>query len=177
MRILKSMLPLAVLAFMAAAPAGASDPAPPKKEQSPREKFALPTHVQMSPMMVPINHRIISTSAITIFLEPVKREDVGRICNNVPRIRDAVLQLLSRDPIPTRANKLQLDGLAERMMPAINAVLDEEKIKGVHLEPGMVNLAGRAGGISRLPFATINGCSGIKEIEEKLAAEKAKEKH
>jgi len=176
---LQIVFPMALaLAVASTAPLEAADPAEPvKKEQSLREKFALPTHVQMSPMMVPIRHRYMNTSAITLFLEPVNREDVGRICNNVPRIRDAVLRLLSRDPIPTYANKLQLDGIAERMMPAINVVLDEEKIKGVHLEPGMVNLAGRAGGISRLPFATINGCSGIKEIEEKLAAEKAKAKH
>ncbi|MBT6094789.1 MAG: hypothetical protein HOH04_07895 [Rhodospirillaceae bacterium] len=148
-----------------------------KKEQSLREKFALPSHVQMSPMMVPINHPHTSTSVITVFLEPVHREAVGNICRNVPRIRDAILRLLSRNPIQTQSNKMQLDGLADQFVPIINKVLEKEKIKGVHVEPGMVNL-GRGGGISRLPFATVNGCRGIKEIEEKLkaAAEKAKEK-
>ncbi len=148
---------------------------PKKKEQSLREKFALPSHIQLSPMMVPINHPHTSTSVITVFLEPVRREHVGKICGNVPRIRDAILRMLSRNPIPTRSNKMQLDGLAERFIPRINKVLKTEKIRDVHIEPGMVNL-GRGGGIARLPFATVNGCRGIKQIEEKLkaAAEKAK---
>lgn len=149
-----------------------------KKEQSLREKFALPSHIQMSPMMVPITHRYQSTSAITIFLEPEKREDVGKICNQVPRIRDAVLRMLSRNPIPTRRNKLVLDGLAEKFVPNINKVLRFGKVRDAHVEAGMVNLAGKSGGISRLPFATINGCRGIKEMEQKIkeAQEKAKEK-
>lgn len=164
-----------VLAAVICAPA---DSAAEKKEQSLREKFALPSHIQMSPMMVPIRHRHLSTTAITIFLEPDKRENVGRICNQVPRIRDAVLRILSRDPIPTLRNKLVLDGIAEKFVPSINKVLRVGRIRDVHIEAGMVNLAGKSGGISRLPFATINGCRGIKEMEKKIkeAQEKAKEK-
>jgi hypothetical protein len=164
-------------AFLFALPAGASGSKSkkteekPKKEMSLREKFALPSHVQLSAMMVPIRHPYQRSSAITIFLEPVKRENVGKICNNVPRIRDAILQLLSYDPIVTANNKMVLDDeLFVRLTIAINGVLDDEKIKGVHVEPGIVNLAGQQGGISRLPFATVNGCSGIKQLEEKLKA-------
>lgn len=148
----------------------------PKKEMTLREKYALPTHVQLTPMMVPIRHSYQTISAITLFLEPVRREDVGAVCRNVPRIRDAVLLILSRNPIPTARNKLVLDGVGESLIGGINEALDTEKIKGIHVEAGMVNLAGSGGGISRLPFATINGCRGIKEIEEKLKAAKEKAK-
>lgn len=148
----------------------------PKKEMSLREKYALPSHIQLSPMMVPISHPYQRNSAITVFLEPAEREHVGRICKNVPRIRDAILRVLSREPIATENRKLLLGGVAEKLLPWINDSLDAEKIKGIHLEPGLVNLAGRGGGISRLPFATVNGCTGIKQIEEKLkAAEQAKQ--
>jgi flagellar basal body-associated protein FliL len=173
---------VAACAFLFVSPADASGSKSkkadekPKKEVSLREKFALPSHVQLSAMMVPIRHSYQRSSAITIFLEPVKRESVGKICNNVPRIRDAILQLLSRAPIETENNRMVLDDeLFMRFTMAINDVLDEEKIKGVHVEPGIVNLAGQQGGISRLPFATVNGCSGIKQLEEKLKeAEKPK---
>ena len=166
------------LALPMALPAAASkDSETPKKEMSLREKYALPSHIQLSPMMVPIKHPYLRTSAITVFLEPVEREHVGKICNNVPRIRDAILRVLSRTPVPTHRGKLVLDGIDVTFLSYINQVLDEEKIKGVLIEPGLVNLAGRQGGIARLPFATVNGCSGIKEIEKKLreAREKAKE--
>lgn len=173
---------VAACAFLFALPAGAAGSKSkktednPKKEMSLREKFALPSHVQLSAMMVPIRHSYQRSSAITVFLEPVKRENVGKICNNVPRIRDAILQMLSREPIETENNRMVLtDELFARFTQTINEVLDEENIKGVHIEPGIVNLAGQQGGISRLPFATVNGCSGIKQLEEKLKeAEKAK---
>ena len=178
--IVRSLLGIAAvsaLAIVTALPAGATEAKSqqhkekPKEEMSLREKFALPSHVQLSAMLVPIAHPYQRSSAITVFLEPVKRENVGKICNNVPRIRDAVLQILSRDPIPTEKNKMVLDdALFQRFTAAINDVLGDEKIKGVHIEPGIVNLAGQQGGISRLPFATVNGCSGIKQLEEKLKA-------
>ena len=175
---LNRLVHAAGLVLSAVAPAMASDHAEkPKKEMSLREKYALPSHIQLSPMMVPIKHPYLRTSAITVFLEPVEREHVGKICNNVPRIRDAILRVLSRKPVPVRRGKMILDGIDTIFLAYINDALDDEKIKGVLVEPGMVNLAGRQGGLSRLPFATVNGCSGIKEIEEKLAAEKAKEKH
>jgi hypothetical protein len=175
---------VAVLAFAGTVPASASDSKSkphdedPKKEMSLREKFALPSHIQLSPMMVPIIHSYQRSSVITVFLEPVQRENVGKICANVPRIRDVIMRILSRDPIPTARNKLVLDGdLAVRFTAGINGVLDEEKIKDVHIEPGIVNIAGQQGGISRLPFATINGCSGIKELEAKLKAAEEKKEH
>jgi hypothetical protein len=147
-----------------------------KKEMSLREKYALPSHIQLTPMMVPIRHAYQSTSAITIFLEPVKRQTTGKICHHVPRIRDAILRILSREPIPTRRNRLVLEGVAEKLIRFINIALDKEKIKNAIVEPGMVNLAGSSSGLSRLPFATINGCRGIKEIEEKLEAAEKKAK-
>jgi len=175
---LNRLVHAAGLVLSAVAPAMASDHAEkPKKEMSLREKYALPSHIQLSPMMVPIKHPYLRTSAITVFLEPVEREHVGKICNNVPRIRDAILRVLSRNPVPTRRGKMILDGVDATFLIYINNALDEEKIKGVIVEPGLINLAGKQGGLSRLPFATVNGCRGIKEIEEKLrqAREKAKE--
>lgn len=148
----------------------------PKTEMSLRERYALPTHIQMLPMTVPIRHRYQSVSPISLFLEANKREEVGAICRKVPRIRDAVLRVLSRRPIPTRHGKLVLAGLDGRLLDPINRALGETGIKSIHIESGAIRL-GPKGGISRLPFASINGCKGIKEIElERVKAEqKAKE--
>ncbi|MEK9753334.1 MAG: hypothetical protein VW338_09005 [Rhodospirillaceae bacterium] len=170
----------ALVAMPVAASGGKSQKAKkkPKEEMSLREKFALPSHVQLSAMTVPIRHPYQRSSAITVFLEPMRRENVGKICNNTPRIRDAILQYLSYDPTQIENSKMILDDtLFRRFTSVINDVLDEEKIKGVHIEPGIVNLAGQQGGISRLPFATVNGRSGIKQLEEKLKAAEQPKSH
>jgi len=146
-----------------------------KKEQSLREKYALPTHIQLLPMMVPIKHRYQSVSAISMFLEANIREEVGAICRKVPKVRDAILGVLSRHPIPTRRNKMILTGLNEKLFGPINRALGRTGIKSIHIEPGAIRLATK-GGISRLPFAAINGCKGIKEIELEIVKARQKEK-
>lgn len=182
-RILPGVAAMALAGAVAVAgalgPSGAQaaeDKSKPEKEMSLRERYALPTHIQMLPMMVPIRHRYQSVSPISLFLEADRREEVGAICRKVPRIRDAILQVLSRRPIPTQRGRLVLSGLDGRLIGPINAVLGETGIKSIHIEPGAIALATK-GGISRLPFASINGCKGIKEIElERVKAEqKAKE--
>ena len=147
----------------------------PKKEQSLREKYAMPTHIQMRPMMVPIRHRYQSVLAISMFLEAKDRRKVGAICKKVPRVRDAVLRVLSREPIQTRRGKLVLDGVATRLIGPINKSLRDTGIKTLHIEPGAIRLANQ-GGLSRLPFATINGCKGIKKIELEILKAQQKEK-
>ena len=144
------------------------------KKMSLRERFALPSHVQMQPMMVPIRHPHQSVSAITLFLEAEIRKEVGAICRQVPRIRDAVLTVLSREPIPTRRGRLVLAGVAEKILDPINRSLVQSKIRSIHVEAGLVALSGSGSGISRLPFATINGCKGIKEIELALVKQQKK---
>lgn len=144
------------------------------KKMSLRERFALPSHIQMRPMMVPIVHPYQSVTAITMFLEADVRKEVGAICRQVPRIRDAVLSVLSRKPIPTRRGRLVLTGVADQILDPINRSLVVAKIRSIHIEAGLIRLSGSGSGISRLPFATINGCKGIKEIELELLKEQQK---
>ena len=146
-----------------------------KEKQSLRDRYALPSHVQLRPMMVPISHQYQTVSVISVFLEANRKKEVGAICHKVPRVRDAILRTLSVAPIQTRRGKLLIDGVAERLIGPINAVLDDTKIKSIHIEPGMIR-AQASGGLSRLPFATINGCKGIKEIELDLVKEEQKAK-
>ena len=146
-----------------------------KKEMPLRDRLALPSHVQMRAMMVPIKHRYQSVSAITMFLEADVRKEVGAICRKVPRIRDAILSVLSIEPIPTRKGKLVLTGVAERLIGRINKRLGETTVRSIHIEPGLVRMGG-GDGISRRPFATINGCQGIKEIELDIVKEEQKKK-
>lgn len=157
-----------------AAAAGAKKDTP-KKEQSLREKYALPTHIQMRPIMAPVRHRHQSVSAISMFLEANHRRQVGAICRKVPKIKDAVLRVLSREPILTRRGELVLDGVASRLIGPINRALGDTGVKALHIEPGAIRL-GNKGGLSRLPFATINGCKGIKKIEMEIIKRRQKEK-
>ncbi len=162
--------------FVPAAEASSTkDGGKPKKQQSLRDRYALPSHIQMRPMMVPIIHPYQSVTPISLFLEAVDRKEVGAICKKVPRIRDAILRVLSRQPVPTRRGKLVLTGISDQLMGPINRALGETGVKSVHVEPGIVRLSDK-GGVARLPFATINGCKGIKEIELEIVKEQQKQK-
>ena len=79
------------------------------------------------------------------------------------------------EPSPTRKGKLVLTGVAERLIGRINERLGETTVRSIHIEPGLVRMGG-GNGISRRPFATINGCQGIKEIELDIVKEEQKKK-
>ena len=143
-----------------------------KKPLKDEAYWIVPTHIQLSPLMVPVAGR--RTAPVTIYLEAANKKYVGNICNNVPRIRDAIYQELSRNPVPVVQQKLVLKDIPHRIKGPMNAAIGGRQIKEVFVVSGAVKMEG--GGISRLPFARINGCQSIRQAEAARMKAKAKEK-
>jgi len=147
-----------------------------KKKMKDEAAWVVPTHIQLSPMMVPVEGR--RSAPVTIYLEAADKKFVGNICNYVPRIRDAMLRVLSRNPIQVKRRKLVLDGLSRTLLSPMNRaignkIIGDHQIKEVYIVAGAVQMGG--GSISRLPFARINGCQSIRQAEAaRMKAEAAK---
>lgn len=132
-----------------------------------------PTHIQMIPMMIPAGH---TTIPITFFLEATTRERTDNICRSMPRIRDALLITLSREPIPVKRRRLVLDGVDDRILTPLNDAVGKPYVKKIYITPGAVKMG--SGKIKRRPLAEIDSCENIlrSELERKQAAKAAAEK-
>lgn len=149
--------------ILATAAAGAADT---KKEKPEAKAWEVPSHIQLAPFMVPIDYHLQSATVVTFFLEATDRKDVGRICAYVPRIRDAIFQVLSRKPIPVKNRKLVLRNVPEQLLGPINEAFDRPMLDNIYVAAGAVRMGG--GSISRLPFARINGCQTIRKKQDEL---------
>ncbi len=130
-----------------------------------------PTHVQMVPMMLPMGN---TSGPITFILEAKKRKQTEGICEKMPRIRDALLSVLSRNPIPVKKRKMILTGLDQRILKPMNRAVGRAYIKKVYVFPGAVRLG--AGKIKNKRYAVIDGCENIlrSELARREAAKAAK---
>jgi len=152
-----------------------------KKENSNTggNEWVMPTHIQLVPMMVPVEGR--RTAPITLYLAATNKKFVVNICNYAPRIRDAVLNELSRSPVHVKGRKLDLRGVPDKLLKQMNRVVGNKvigrhQIKKIYVVAGNVRMG--AGKISRVPAARIDGCENILrsdlEREKAEAAKKAK---
>ncbi len=131
-----------------------------------------PTHIQMVPMMVPAGR---TTVPMTFFLEATKRQKSEDICKRMPRVRDAVLRVLSKKPIPVKNRRLVLGGLDTRMLKPINKAVGHRYVKKVFISKGAVRMG--TGKIKFRPYAEIDGCVNILRSEkEREQAERAAKK-
>ncbi|MBT5515040.1 MAG: hypothetical protein HOB37_06460 [Rhodospirillaceae bacterium] len=132
-----------------------------------------PTHIHMRPMMVPAGGTVVP---MTFYLEATKRERTEDICKRMPRVRDAVLSSLSRNPVKVRKRKIILKGLDAQMLKPLNKAVGKKYIKKVYISKGAVRMG--TGKIKRRPYAVIDGCENIlrleKERQQALKAQKEK---
>ena len=82
----------------------------------------------------------------------------------MPRVRDAILTVLSREPIPVKGRKVVLDGVNERILSPINKAVGRTYIKKIHITPRPLRM-GEAK-VKRKPFAVIAGCENILRSEK-----------
>jgi len=129
-----------------------------------------PTHIQMVPMMLPVGN---TSAPMTLFLEAVKRNRVENICKRMPKVRDALLRVLSRDPIPLKKRKMLVKGAEKKLLKPLNKAVGKKYIKRVFITPGAVKMG--AGKIPSQRFAVIDGCHNIlrSELEKQQAAKAA----
>lgn len=158
--LLAALIPLLALApSVGAAPTG-------EKKATPLDFSVLPSHVQLAPINVPIGNGYPTRTLVTVYLGPHNREKIGLLCRMAPRVNDAVLSALSREPVPVKDRKLIVTGVGPRLVGPINAALGESLIKEVHVLPGA---AGAQGGVlAKLPFGNAGGCKGINDMLERL---------
>ena len=138
------------------------------------QEWVQPTHIQMSPMMIPVGNQ---SAPMTFFLEAVKPDRVEEICEHMPRVRDAVLRVFSRSPIPvSKRRKILLKGVERQILKPINNAIGKREVKKIYSKVGAVQF-----GTSKLknrPFAIIGNCVDIlrSELEREQAAKAAAEK-
>ncbi len=152
-------------------PAAAAQPA--EKKTAAIDFTALPSHVQFNPISVPIDNANPTRSMVTLYLGPHDREKVGLLCRMAPRINDAVLSALSREPVPVKDRKLATGGVGPRLLGPINAVLGENLVKEIHVLPGPP--PADRGTFAKLPFGNAGGCKGITDMLERLERQRQQE--
>ncbi len=162
---LSFILVFAIMIVSGSAHAGGS------KKKDPKE-WVQPTHIQMSPMMLPAGHTNVP---ITFFLEAKKPKLVEDICKKIPRVRDAVLLTISRKPITVRKNRLVLKGLDRRIFGPVNRAIGRKYVQKIFVAKGAVRLG--TGKIKQRPFAVIGDCVNIlRSSREREQAARAAQK-
>jgi hypothetical protein len=147
-----------------------------KKEVKDEAAWVVPTHIQLNPIMVPVTGR--RAAPVTLYIEASNKEYVGNICDNVPRLLDAIFKVLTRDPVPVLRRRLILGDVPGQLLLPMNEAIGNnpsgiKQIKEIFVVAGAVRMGG--GSITRLPFARINGCRSIRQAEaERMKAEAAK---
>jgi hypothetical protein len=158
MKFMKLFASLAIVSsvYLAFSPAAAA-----KKEESLREKYSLPTHVQLRPFPAPTTSRHGRMVPITVFLEAFIKEKIGLICSYQPRVMDAIQAQLYQSPLKYNGKSVDLTGVSKQWLKPINQALGGDLVKSVHIELGARTV--RKGSSSRLPF-NASGCTGIKNL-------------
>ncbi len=140
-----------------------------EKEQNQEETAGVqPLHIQLKTIMAPITGTSQYYAPITFFIEAVSKDHIQKICYYRPLIVDAVLQVLSRQPIPVIRRKLDLRNLPAQVLAPINIALGAEIVRAVYVVPG-VNAKEYNNG------QFILSASSCKNIENKAA--KTKKSH
>ena len=146
---------------------------PAEKKTAAIDFATLPSHVQFNPITVPIANANPTRSMVTLYLGPHDREKIGYLCRMAPRINDAVLSALSREPIPIKDRRLATMDVGPRLLEHINAAIGEKLVKEVHVLPGPPQA--ERGTFAKLPFGNAGGCKGISDMLEKLERQRQQE--
>jgi|GEM_PF-4737892 hypothetical protein len=114
--------------------------ADPRAEAAPAPRPAAAiSQIRLAAFMVPVRHadgRVRETAVI-----PVLRLAVGNaaaaVCDLSPRVRDAVVATLYRDPLPGHGEAgLNIDSVRGRLTEAVNVALGRFLVIGIDLVPG-----------------------------------------
>ena len=149
-----------------------------KEDNAVEKEWVLPTHIQLVPMMAPVEGR--RTAPITLYLAAANKKFVVNICNYAPRIRDVILKELSRSPVHVKGRRLVLTKLPNQLLRPVNRVIGNKiigkrQVKKVFVFAG--NLKMGDGAVLKLPRARIDGCQNILRSDlEREKAEAAKKK-
>jgi len=121
-----------------------------------------PALVQFRSFMAPISQpggKKPCLKAVTVIVE-IGESDAENVCFSLPRIRDAVLVELFRQPI-TLAGQTGMDvqPVEARLLDPVNRALGNAAIRRIYVLPGTERSAGAAA--ARLPYPVM-GCRPLK---------------
>ena len=131
-------------------------------------------HVQMGWFIMPVttsSSKKRRTVPGTLFMKVAGADDITPVCVLEPRIRDATLQTLFRNPPVVVKGKLDLGDTNTRLRDAANAVLGKARVTDVWLVSGVVRSGKKA--LKALPFDEAMLCAAVRE-EENRRREKEK---
>ena len=134
------------------------------------------SHVQLKHIMAPVMKKQGSFMTDIRPLTPVmtvpKADDVAFVCQRAPRAAEAILYYFQKNPAPVLPNRRvdtkKLDKEFAKIAAYVNRSLGRNVVSEVFVvEGGGPNMA--KGAASRLPFASIQGCSRVlKEYEQRM---------
>ena len=124
-----------------------------------------PLHIQLRPIMAPITGAKQYYAPITLYIEAVNKDNIPEICRYRPIIIDAILQVLSRQPIPVIRRKLDVSNVPAQILAPINRALGAEIVRAVYVVPG-ANAKGYNTGLFRVSASSCK-IIGNKEAETK----------
>lgn len=126
-----------------------------------------PISVQLKYFMLPVidQRGKRRTEAVTIFLHVKKHGYVKSLCRVVPRVRDAVLQVLIADPLHRKGNRIEVNGSRQLVIDHVNHSLGKNAVTGFRVVQGAVSFG--KGMAAKLPGAKL-GCMRVGKDRAKL---------
>ena len=121
--------------------------------------------------MAPITGASQYYAPIMLFIEAVNKDHIQKICQYRPLIVDAILQVLSRQPIPVIRRKLDLRNLPAQVLAPINRALGAEIVRAVYVVSGANAKGNNTGSIPRFVFELQN-YQGLKRRRPRKAIER-----
>lgn len=109
----------------------------------------------MAPISQPGSAKKPGLKAVTVIVE-IGESDAENVCFNLPRIRDAVLVELFRQPIMLDGQSgMDVQPVGARLLDPVNRALGNAPIRRIYVLPGTEQSAGAAA--ARLPYPVM-GC-------------------
>ncbi len=109
----------------------------------------------MAPISQPGSAKKPCLKAVTVIVE-IGESDAKNVCFNLPRIRDAVLVELFRQPIMlVGKTDMDVQPVEARLLDPVNRALGNAPIRRIYVLPGTEQSAGAAA--ARLPYPVM-GC-------------------
>ena len=137
-------------------------------------------HIQLRSMMAPIKKtaksKRVTNSPVTVIMTVSDSKRVGAVCNNSPRINDALMGVWHKNPIlqdylyarkdhkgktnvnyrRTRAQKAE----DKRLIKVINRAIGSNDVTQILIVGGIMRMGG--GAVTKLPFSSVNGCDELE---------------
>lgn len=100
----------------------------------------VPSYVQLKVMMVPItkSNNKMTTIPVSVFLKIKKVKYMRNLCQKIPYVHEAIMQVVSEHPIRTKGVKLFDNEASPALAASINKTFGNKYVKGVAIFPGRV---------------------------------------